>query len=88
MENVILRLNAGEKAQFTCTLDSVCACCPNKNGNQCKSEGKVQHFDSEVMRHCNFSAEEKISWNQIYKIVSEQIIEKPGVFDSICGDCQ
>lgn len=65
--------------------DDICAACPNKVTEPCAE--KASRYDREVLRRCELSVGDTLSYEDFSKKVVETIL-RPGVRGSICGDCQ
>ena len=65
--------------------DDICAACPNKVTEPCAE--KASRYDREVLRRCELSVGDTLSYEDFSKKVVETIL-RPGVRGTICGDCQ
>ena len=88
MRRIILRLESGEMVQLVSGTDSVCSACPENQNGTCKSQERVQDFDSAVLVHSGLKLGSRISWNDICDCIETTVLQPEGVFGSICGDCQ
>ncbi|MBE5902108.1 MAG: DUF1284 domain-containing protein [Lachnospiraceae bacterium] len=66
--------------------DVVCANCPNRKGDECESQEQVLRYDEGVLKACNLTAGQELSYGAFIAVVREKIIEA-GLREKICGDC-
>ena len=65
--------------------DDICAACPNRQTETCAE--KASRYDREVLRRCELSVGDTLSYEDFSEKVVETIL-RPGVRGAICGDCQ
>ncbi len=67
--------------------DDICAKCPNRRGNGCVSDEKVEEYDSRVLKACGLKYGETLSWEELARRVGKKIISGVGR-EKICPDSQ
>lgn len=67
--------------------DIICGHCPNKIGNQCKTQEKVARYDRLCLQLCGFENISQTTWNIYSSAVKVNIIEA-GKLDEVCSDCE
>ena len=80
-----LRNEEGTKIMVTFSTDSLCRCCPNKQGeNICDTQEKVKSFDEKTVTY--FALEEK---EYVYKDIVSEIKSKitTQMLEDICTGC-
>ena len=80
-----LRNREGFRVRITFSTDSLCTCCPHKQGEGlCDDDAKVLEYDRKVIEF--FHLEEK---EYVYQDLIRQIDEKmtPEILNDICGNC-
>lgn len=89
MKSVVSDLASNPELQITVTqgCDELCMICPNNIGGACASLEKVTLMDSAVLRICNLTSEENVSWMKVADKVREQIFNTEE-FNNICACCQ
>lgn len=80
-------LEKGKKIRITAGADDICAKCPNRRGNGCVSDEKVEEYDSRVLKACGLKYGETLSWEELARRVGKKIISGVGR-EKICPDCQ
>ena len=85
MQCVINRLKTGCDITMVAGLDDICAPCPERIGNRCRSETRVTAFDSAVLS--GFCLERKTySYAEIDRILITHLSEP--VYNTICSGCE
>ena len=66
--------------------DDLCAACPNRQGEGCRTQEKVARYDAAVCRLLSLQPGGRYDFAALEKRVREDIFEK-GRLGEICGDC-
>lgn len=73
--------------RIICKTDDICSKCPNNINGECLSEEKVKEYDIEVLKRCNLSEDDTISYIEFKDLVYKNILI-PEKREEICGNCQ
>lgn len=87
MDKVVdtLRNVPGTKIELVFNTDDLCIDCPNKLGeNLCKTQDKVESFDSKTVRYFNLEEKEYV-YDEIVDYIDSNITEE--ILDDICEGC-
>ncbi|MCM2278066.1 MAG: DUF1284 domain-containing protein [Oligoflexia bacterium] len=78
---------AGEEIQIEVTTisDSICQPCPDRRGEGCQSEIKIQTLDLAHARILGLSPGERLSWGEAKRRIAERMT--PGAFENACAPC-
>lgn len=88
MAQVLLRLEGEDPVvQVVPWTDEICAACPNNENGVCRSVGKVDRYDREVLTRCGLAPGTQLRWSAFSGLVWDRIL-KPGQRREICGGCQ
>lgn len=87
MTAVKAALEAGERVKLVCGPDRVCAACPNRRGELCRTEEKVCRYDEAVLERCGLEPGQSLRYPELAAAVEEKIIAA-GDRERVCGDCQ
>ena len=83
------QLNADQgdcvQIQVVNQTDSICCACPDKHGELCRTQSRVEALDNQHAQVLNLKAGMALSWGEAKRQIAEKIDEK--VFDSICQGC-
>lgn len=80
-------LSANPLIRLVAAADDICLACPNNHQGVCSSAGKVNVYDTAVLKFCGLSVGCELPFLEFQEIVREKILEthkRP----HICGDCQ
>lgn len=80
-------LENNPNVKIVCETDDICSKCPNNKNSECLSEDKVREYDRDVLRRCNLSEGEIISYDEFKDLVYKNILI-PEKREEICGNCQ
>lgn len=80
-------LENNPNVKIVCETDDICSKCPNNKNSECLSEDKVREYDRDVLRRCNLSEGEIISYDKFKDLVYKNILI-PEKREEICGNCQ
>ena len=80
-------LENNPNVKVVCEIDDICSKCPNNKNSECLSEDKVREYDRDVLRRCNLSEGEIISYDEFKDLVYKNILI-PEKREEICGNCQ
>lgn len=85
MRRIIDCMKAGAEIALIAGADDICAACPERIGNRCRSEAKVAAFDKAVITH--FPLERKrYPYTEIENLITVRLTE--AVYELICGNCE
>jgi hypothetical protein len=88
MGSIIYKLEEAPSSPLTLRsqTDLVCANCPNNEEGSCTSPEKVLRYDEEVLKACDLSEGDTLSYDSFISLVRNRIIDT-GLRSTICGDC-
>lgn len=87
MDKVVdyLRNDENSKVMLTFSTDVLCEDCPNKvSENVCKTQDKVESFDSKTVRYFNLE-EKEYDYHEIISSIDENMTEE--MLADICDGC-
>lgn len=89
MKSIVSELTEDPSTKITVThgCDDLCKMCPNNKTGVCTSLEKVASMDSAVLRICNLTYGETVSWAKAADKARERIFETEE-FCNICVCCQ
>jgi hypothetical protein len=71
--------------RVTGVTDSICGPCPNKRGELCESQGKIQSLDDAHAKILGLRAGDTLTWGEAKARIAERMtVEK---FDAACEPC-
>lgn len=85
MQRVINRLKTGCGITLVKGLDDICAPCPERIENHCRSESKVTAFDEAVLSQLGLERK-MYTYTEIDRILAAQLSEP--IYECICRDCE
>ena len=85
MQRVINRLKNGCDITLITGVDAICAPCPERIGNHCRSEAKVTGFDEAVLSQLGLERKTYM-YTEIDRILTARLTEF--VYDCICQGCE
>ena len=85
MQRVINCLKAGCDISLGKGLDDICAPCPERIGNRCRSEAKVTGFDEAVLSQLGLERKTYM-YTEIDHVLTARLTEF--VYDCICQGCE
>ncbi|MBQ6421594.1 MAG: DUF1284 domain-containing protein [Clostridia bacterium] len=86
MKEIIKRLETGEEFELVFGADDLCSSCPNLKNGICKTEKKVNRYDSMTAEMLSIF-EGQISTKVIFELAKEKIYRE-NRFNLICSDCE
>ena len=87
MGEVLSLLEKGRDLILTDRCDEICTACPNREGERCRTEGKVSAYDRKVLEKTGLSCGIRLSFEEFERLVGSRILAA-GLREEICGDCQ
>ncbi|AIW90142.1 MULTISPECIES: DUF1284 domain-containing protein [unclassified Treponema] len=85
MQRVIDRLKTGCDITLVTGVDAICALCPERIGNHCRSEAKVMGFDEAVLSQLGLERK-TYTYTEIEKVLTARLTEP--VYECICRGCE
>lgn len=85
MQRVINRLKTGCDITLVIGVDAICAPCPERIGNHCRSEAKVTGFDEAVLSQLGLERK-TYTYTEIDRILESRLTEP--VYECICRGCE
>lgn len=85
MQRVIDQLKSGCGITLVTGLDAICAPCPERIGNHCRSEAKVTGFDEAVLSQLGLERK-TYTYTELDRILETRLTES--VYDCICRGCE
>ena len=85
MQRVINRLKAGCSITLITGVDAICGPCPERIGNHCRSEAKVQAFDAAVLSQLGLERK-NYAYIEVDRILKSRLTES--VYECICRGCE
>ena len=85
MQHIINRLKAGCDITLVTGVDTICAPCPERIGNHCRSESKVTGFDEAVLSQLGLERK-TYAYTEVDRILESRLIEP--VYECICRGCE
>ena len=85
MQRVIDRLKTGCDITLVTGVDAICAPCPERIGNHCRSEAKVTGFDEAVLSQLGLERK-TYTYTEIEKVLTARLTEP--VYECICRGCE
>ncbi|MCF0237834.1 MAG: DUF1284 domain-containing protein [Sphaerochaetaceae bacterium] len=72
---------------ITFKADTLCKACPHLVEGKCDSQDKVLVFDKKVTELCDLKDGQRVTWNEMFDLVTTKIMNEQGLFKSICSNC-
>lgn len=85
MQRVIDLLKTGCDITLVTGVDAICAPCPERIGNHCRSEAKVMGFDEAVLSQLGLERK-TYTYTEIEKVLTARLTEP--VYEYICRGCE
>lgn len=85
MHRIIACMKAGAEIALVAGTDDICAACPERIGNCCRSETRVAAFDKAVLTHLPLE-HKRYPCAEIENLITEHLTES--VYQLICGKCE
>lgn len=86
MNRLTASLQPDTVVKITYGTDDICAKCPNRIGDRCRSEEKVQRLDSAVSECCGITVGTVQPWQTLARTACDRILNTDA-FSSICAEC-
>lgn len=67
--------------------DVICGVCPNRIGNNCENEAKIQLLDIGTLDKCYLEIGQELSWEDLKGSVRKNIIDK-NLLQDVCHSCE
>jgi len=87
MSCVKTALHDGVSIELVMHSDDICACCPNRFGDKCKSSTKVSAYDARVTEACDLTPNMVFSYTKLEEAIINNVLKKD-LLPSVCGDCE
>ncbi len=87
MKFIISELEKNPIVQLVEGTDQICEACPNNYNTQYQCGDKAVRYDEAVRTFCNLSADSRMEYQILHKIVLEEILYK-GKLSMVCSDCE
>ena len=85
MQRVIDRLKTGCDITLVIGVDAICAPCPERIGNHCRSEAKVTGFDEAVLSQLGLERK-SYAYAEVDRILESRLTDP--VYECICRGCE
>jgi len=85
MQRVINRLKTGCDITLITGIDDICAPCPERIGNHCRSESRVTGFDEAVLSQLGLERK-TYAYTEIDRILESRLTDP--VYECICRGCE
>ncbi len=84
MTAVIAMLQEQTAVTLICACDAICEACPNRCGEHCDAEEKVQRYDRAVLQYCGLQENESLPWGMLQSIAKQHAVPH---LQEICAGC-
>lgn len=81
------QLEAENRFELTVGCDEICAACPLREGERCRTQEKVMRYDTNVRERLDLQTGAAYSYAEISARVRTELLA-PETFRTLCGDCE